>query len=418
MITLSEKEEIIENYIGMVGYEGPSVSTFSLRNGSTVLTNKRLIFLRSRLGTTSYDSIEKIEKDLQKKDSFSVDRESITGVYSDTKLRVPYLTLEYNEKGETKYASFAAADLNYDLVIKLLLTFRREVRERDPDYVKTRQRDQILIDQSHGQRDIIHQTLVDVIRSSAIEQDCEDPLFITDSRSIPEERKRSWGEALDILKDTAIFASIGTQRDKFNQEDLDILKEYVQDGGTLFITPDPKKKPPNEIAEVFGFSFGEKAIRDRKNHGVFRDHIIVRDFRDHPVNKDIESIMFGDHGCYPIILDGDVGVPIGISNPDSNPPNSTVAAEIPYGEGRVIAVGQCRIFMDDYLGEEKNFYWLENMMKYGLSTDKMDKVTPTTSEHKTAETKPKTKFCSNCGNQVDPEDLFCGNCGHKISESL
>jgi hypothetical protein len=418
MIILLEKEEIIENYIGMVGYEGPSISTFSLRNGSTVLTNKRLIFLRSRLGTTSYDSIEKIEKDLQKKDSFSVDRESITGVYSDIKLRVPYLTLEYKEGGETKYASFAAADLNYDLVIKLLLMFRRKVRERDPDYVKTRQRDQILIDQTHGQQDIIHQTIVDVIRSSAIEQDCEDLLFITDSRSIPEERKRTWNKALDLLKDTAIFASIGTQRDKFNPEDLDILKDYVQDGGTLFITPDPKKKPPNNLTEVFGFSFGEKAILDRKNHGVFRDHIIVRDFQDHPANKDIESIMFGDNGCYPIILDGDVGVPIAISSPDSNPPNSTVAAEIPYGEGRILAVGQCRIFMDDYLGEENNFNWLENMMNYALSTDKNVTVIPTTSEHKTQETKHKTKFCSNCGNQLDPDDLFCGNCGQKISESL
>jgi hypothetical protein len=412
---LSEREEIVANYIGMVGYQGPSISTFTLRNGSTVLTNKRLIFLRSRLGTTSYDSIEKIEKDLQKKDSFSLDRENITGVYSDTKLRVPYLTLEYQEEGETKHASFTPSDYNYDLVIKLVLMFRRELRERDPDYVRSRERDQILLDQSHDQRDIAYQTLVDVIRSSAIEQDCEDPLFITDSKSISEERKRPWDRAVDLLSDTAVFASIGTQRDKFNQQDKSILKEYVQEGGTLFITPDPKKKPPNNLTEVFGFRFGEKAISDRKNHGVFRDHIIVRDFPDHPANKDIESIMFGDNGCYPIILDEDTGVPIALSSPDSNPPNSIVAADIPYGEGRVIAVGQCRIFMDDYLGEENNFTWLENMMNYALSTDKEIIATSSPIEHKTEVTRTKVKFCSNCGNQVDPDDVFCGNCGQKIT---
>jgi DNA-directed RNA polymerase subunit L len=279
-----------------------------------------------------------------------------------------------------------------------------------------------------------------MIRAVALEQKCVDPLFFTESRYVSDEKRKSWSTDKDLLNETAMLISIGTQRDKFEQSDTNILKNYVQNGGTLFLTPIPKKKPPKKLADIFGISFGEKAIRDKKNHGVFQDHIKVKDFQEHPANKEIKSIMFGDHGCYPIHFTKNSGTPIAMSSKDSNPPNSIVAAEIPYGEGSVIVVGQCRIFMDDYIGEENNSEWLYNLLEYGLSQDKQvqtvspiaepaieenkvkvrlsqDKQVQTASlisESTVEEKKVMAKFCTNCGHKLGEGDKFCSNCGQRI----
>jgi hypothetical protein len=294
--------------------------------------------------------------------------------------------------------------------------FRRELKEKDPKFSeKKRNRDKIIIDQTHDQKEIIFQALRSIIRASAVDQLCEDPMYFTESKRISEDFRKSWNEVKDFFNETAMFISIGTQRDKFNQYDTNILKEYVQKGGTLFITPDPKKKPPNKLAELFGIRFGEKAIHDKKNNRLFRDHIIVRDFQNHPANKEVESIVFGDHGCYPIYLSQNNGVPIALSSKDSKPPNSIVAADVPFGEGRVLAVGQARIFMDDFLGEENNMIWLKNLMDYGLSFDKAMTISPTSEPTVSEGIKSKAKFCTSCGYKLEPDNKFCGNCGQKIN---
>jgi hypothetical protein len=254
------------------------------------------------------------------------------------------------------------------------------------------------------------------------------------------------------MNNAAMFISIGTKKNKFKQNDKEILVKYVQEGGTLFITPEPKKKPPNKLVEAFGFQFGEKAIRDKKNHGVFNDHIIVRDFQDHPANEEVDSVQFGDFGCYPIYLSQNTGVPIAYSSKDANPANSIVAADIPYGEGRVLAIGQCRLFIDYFLGEKDNVIWLKNIIDYGLSTDKTivpdaasaqqistpinsistvatsiledteepksTKVTTQISKETNGVDSPnefRLKFCTNCGTKLEQSYKFCSNCGHKIT---
>jgi hypothetical protein len=407
---LSINEEIIGNYTGMVGYLSERPPIISLKNGTTVLTSKRIIFLRSRLGETRYENMDKVEKDLQNKDSFYIKRENIVGVFADTRVRVPYLIIEYQNNNETQIASFAALD--YNAIINLVLLFRRELQEKDPSYSEDkRQRDLILIDQSHDQPDIALQALHGMIRAAALDQRCADPMFFTDSRYVLEEKRKSWNTDKDLLDKTAMLISIGTQHDKFNQNDSAILKNYVQSGGTLFLTAIPRKKPPNKLVGEFGISFGEEGIRDRKNHGVFQDHIIVKNFQEHPANNEIESIMFGDHGCYPIYFTQDTGIPIAISSKDSKPSNSIVAAEVPFGDGRVIVVGQCRIFMDDYIGEENNSDWLYNLLEYGLNQDKQAPHAAPSPETIIEEPPIKQNFCSNCGHKLGEGHKFCSNCG-------
>ena len=116
----------------MVWYQREKPPIVSIKNGTTVLTNKRIIFLKSRLGETRYEKMDKVEKDLQNKESFYIKREKITGVYADTRVRVPYLILEYRDNGETQIASFAALD--YNAIINLVLLFKRELVEKDPSY--------------------------------------------------------------------------------------------------------------------------------------------------------------------------------------------------------------------------------------------------------------------------------------------
>jgi hypothetical protein len=109
------------------------------------------------------------------------------------------------------------------------------------------------------------------------------------------------------------------------------------------------------------------------------------------------------------------GVPIALSSKDSKPPNSIVAADVPFGEGRVLAVGQARIFMDDFLGEENNMIWLKNLMDYGLSFDKAMTISPTSEPTVSEGIKSKAKFCTSCGYKLEPDNKFCGNCGQKIN---
>jgi hypothetical protein len=195
---------------------------------------------------------------------------------------------------------------------------------------------------------------------------------------------------------------------------LTLIKEYVLEGGRLFLTSNPPYDPPNPIIEPFGVGLGEKVIKDKQNHeGKHDDHILVRDLTDHPINEGVKTIRFGDYGCHPINIINADATSLGFSSSESDPPKAPVAALIPHGKGFIMAIGQTSLFKDKYMGDYDNSRWFRNILGFLLTTRQIE--TDVKPEIKTEE--PPTyniNHCTKCGAKIEAGDLFCGNCGQSI----
>lgn len=404
---MSGNEEIFGQYVGMMGYQKEEPPTFGMKNGTTIWTNKRIIFLRSRFGETRYDNFEKIEKDLEKKDSFQINLEDIVGI--DVEVHSSYLSsylkVNYKNNSETEYASFLGQLYTAGTLMNIAQAMQKKLQRKidDPEeIIMTRNRNLIQIDQTHDQIKVMdHQTaLLVALNNAATSKGCKDLIILT-------KRRKEWEKDENLkLSETALLTSFGTKHKKYKRRDIEKIKNYVSSGGVFFLTPEPDNDPPNILAIDLGVKFGKKSIEDKENHSsVFDDHIIIQDFTDHPINKNINRVSFGSYGCYPVFIQTDTGFPLAYSSPVSDPPKSIVAAIIKLGKGLVIVVGQQRIFEDDFLPTNDNFQWLQNMFEYALLFEKLENQ---------IKQEPKTKlspFCTNCGAKFNPEDKFCGECG-------
>ena len=77
----------------------------------------------------------------------------------------------------------------------------------------------------------------------------------------------------------------------------------------------------------------------------------------------------------PLWLDSwEKGIPLAYSSLTSDPANSIVAAVIPYGKGKVITVGQNKIFEDSFLSKHDNLRWAQNMFDYSLLMEKKQQL--------------------------------------------
>jgi hypothetical protein len=403
---LSVSEEIIEQYIGMQGYQKEKPPIFGAKNGTTVRTNKRIIFLRSRIGVTSYSTIEKIEEDLKKKDSFQIKLIEIFDVEADVLVGLSYLRIGYKNNGITNYASFWGENYSAGTIMSIASAIKKEPEKKEKDseeIIDSRDRILIQIDQTHDQAKKWQTALMVALKNVANTKGCQVPIILTN-------RRKDWEKEENLrLSKTVLLTSLGTKSKKYKPKDVNKIKNYVLDGGVFFLTPEPDNDPPNTIAENLGVKFIKKSIVDKENNDdIFDDHIIVEDFTNHPINNDISKVLFGHHGCYPIILQTESGDPLAYSSIKSIPPRSIVAATVQLGKGLVIVVGQNNIFEDDFIPKHDNYKWLQNMFDFALLYEKNQ-------EKSIQESIKIMKFCTNCGSNLNPTDIFCGECGTRIS---
>jgi hypothetical protein len=169
-----------------------------------------------------------------------------------------------------------------------------------------------------------------------------------------------------LLPKAAVLVSIGTKSgENFSQEERELIDNYVRDGGHLFITAYPPEKPPNELLEQLGAKFGENKIQDKKHHaGRHKDHIIVEDLTNHPINEGVKSIQIGKFGCYPIEIENPQTTVLAFSSGDAEPPLEPIAALLSCGAGKAVIIGQTRLFQDDFIEKLDNRRWLQNIISY------------------------------------------------------
>lgn len=390
-------------------------SILSLGSGVLLLTNKRLVYLKSRLGLTYYDSVEDFERDLKKKGSFEIPVSKITGIESDQHLMVPYIRVTHDAKTGSKTFSFWPETIEDMAVftswVEVIFHEMKKARG-DLEYEEkgVRERSIFIVDQSHDQDDRGISKIVDIVNDTCSQLQLAEPFAIQGKPSDELLLKNK-----HLLPDAVGLMSIGTQSgEKFSLEERELITEYVRNGGRLLLAAYPPYEPPNEILEPFGIEFIANSIEDEEHHaGRHKDHIIVEDLVDHRINEGVKSIRMGKFGCYPIKIENPRVTILAYSSGVADPPQAPIAAIVPHESGMVLAIGQTRLFQDDLIEEHDNTRWLKNIIEY-LVTEQIETV-PIAESRAVTESKI-ISYCPYCGAKLSEGDIFCGKCGQRIAE--
>jgi hypothetical protein len=406
----TDREEIIKQAINLMGHQKFEPKKIQFSNATSVLTNKSLYYIPQGFRQVYYQDINKIKEDLKKKESIIIQLDKITDVFIPDKTRMtPYFRIEYKSENVPKYATFSSSQAESDqITLDWAFKIRRELRRLDKKYIKmeeSKSKKYILIDQTHDQIDLLENPIIPkesifvTLHSISLEFGFESPKILR-------HRKNEWEKQPDeYFNKIALLTSFGTKKKKYKDKDFEKIKSIISNGGVLFLTPAPPNDPPNQLADSLGIRFGDKAIVDKSNYeNGHEDHIIVRDFIDHPINNHVKSISFGDQGCFPVYPKTADCIPLAYSSESSVPPKMPVAIFLPYSSGKIIAVGQTKIFDQEYLTKHDNMTWLENIISYILSE----------STQGDDEDLQKINYCTNCANKLSTNDMFCGECGTRV----
>jgi hypothetical protein len=421
-----EYERVITHINDVSSNEKEKKSIFGAIRGDLILTNKRLVFIKTGWGIhiKSYEDVTEIEKSLQtKKENFDIPLTSVMEAESDSHMMSTYLTVRYQAPSGPKVRNFFVPATYYfeaDKWVKMISQEANKVRyslassERE-EPVEYGDRSLIILDQTHTGYvgEIVNKVFLETLESMRDHLNLEDPLIL---KGKPKDELLMKNR--ELLPRTILLVFLGIKSNKFSQSELEIIESYVREGGRLLITPDPPFDPPNLVTERFGLRFRRDTIEDRLHHeGKHKDHIIVTDLKDHPINEGVKSICFGDYGCYQLGVAGREATVLAFSSEDSDPPNTPVAALIPYGSGQVVAIGQAHLFERKYLdmGQFNNAKWLKNIINFLSSTESLKEPDRQFESGKLME--PEQKYCTNCGAKLDPDGIYCGHCGFMHAQS-
>ncbi|MEM2184668.1 MAG: S49 family peptidase [Candidatus Methanomethylicia archaeon] len=150
----------------------------------------------------------------------------------------------------------------------------------------------------------------------------------------------------------------------FTPHEINIIKNYVSNGGKLLMIYDPSIVSSiyiNMLAQEYGMHFSDGYLYDLKyNYGIYRN-IVLKNFTNHPLTSNItelilftaaqvyggkEKLAYTFNTTYLSLLDvRNVYTPIAIN-------------------GNVIAIGDLTFLLDPFhdIGDNKNF--LENLVKF------------------------------------------------------
>jgi hypothetical protein len=340
--------------------------------GWLFLTEDKVVFAKTGMRVI-YKALYN-EKELEKlynegKVKLEIPISSIIEAAADTKLATPYLRVRYrSQKGDKVLSFIHAGDMivsSYSSFVEDIYRIKMEHRQREaPGKEAERlQRDLVIVDQSHDQGGQARNAkIVDTLNGVcsqlqlavplALQGHPTDELFITNQHHLP---------------NTALLILFGMKKGKFEKKELALICDYVKNGGQLLLTADAPYDPPNIFLEPFGVKLLKEIIEDEiNNDGKHKDHIIVKNFSNHPVNAGVNAACFGKYGCYPIEASPNAIVLASSSN-NAKPPNLPVATLTPYGNGQILIIGQTSLFQDDFVNKLDNERWLKNIITFLLS---------------------------------------------------
>jgi len=182
--------------------------------------------------------------------------------------------------------------------------------------------------------------------------------------------KGKWSDQLlsnkKLLEKTKILVLSGLESsNKISNKEIDAIKNYIQEGGTLFLSgPSFEGEDTNAVASNFGVKFEWTKIVDEGHYeSKYPDHVIISNFHDHEITKNIEQFCFGDYGGFPLIPNENV-TSLARTSQTSNPSETTVLAHKQYGKGVIIFASSSTTFKDKYLKMFDNKKLAENIFRY------------------------------------------------------
>ena len=401
---MSQENPLIRQQTNIIANDKERPSVFGRTTGTLLLTKRRLLWVKGGLVDKIYRKQEDFDKALEERGGFEVPLASIKELNTGSFSLVPFFNVVYQTDAGLKACSFCHSDAEdmtpwFD-AIDGELKARLEPSPGKQEGV----RDLILVDQSHDQDDRGTMQIADVVNAVSTRLNLNEP-FAMQGR--PEHELLVANDHL--LPRARLLISLGTKSgEKFSPKERGRIKKYVEEGGRFLLTAFSPEDPPNDLTDAFGVTFIKNVVTDEAHHaGRHKDHILVTDLADHPINEGVETIRFGKFGCYPLQLENPDARILASSSAQADPPNAPVAALVPYGRGHVMVIGQTRLFQDDFIDEADNRRWFENMIAFLTS-----KSTPTTEKEGDV---PIPKYCTQCGSTISEGSLFCGTCGVKVS---
>jgi len=153
----------------------------------------------------------------------------------------------------------------------------------------------------------------------------------------------------------------------FDLEEIEIIEQYVKNGGSLFIISDgggdhENETNLNDIAEKFGFKFNSDFVLDSMNYIRLQDRPIIDIIEPHPISLEINKFVHSS-GCSLFIdntFNSDKNIEINVvgysglnsflkiydgeTYIEKDIPKNPVLVAIKYYKGRIVGLGNISIF--------------------------------------------------------------------------
>ena len=102
--------------------------------------------------------------------------------------------------------------------------------------------------------------------------------------------------SLDKLIKYKMIVIGGPRESMFEVEEINVIVEYVKQGGSLLIINDEAgdygcNTNLSELTEHFGFKFNPTIVADSMNFQNIQSRVIVSDFEPHPTTRDVDGIV-------------------------------------------------------------------------------------------------------------------------------
>ena len=173
---------------------------------------------------------------------------------------------------------------------------------------------------------------------------------------------------------------------KFNSNELDILRNYVNNGNNLILLSHAggdkgRRTNLSVLSQIFGIKFNNDQVFDKSQNLDLDSFPLVSTHSEYYSNKKIGPVCYRI-GCSLEILNNKV-LPLAVTNSTAIPDNAVIAAFSEYGKGRVVCVGSYEMFRDDVKGGitynanlEFFLFLIEILIKIDLKNDKINDFLP------------------------------------------
>jgi hypothetical protein len=133
---------------------------------------------------------------------------------------------------------------------------------------------------------------------------------------------------------------------KLRPAEIDVLKRYVEKGGGLLLLAlsggdRGLMNNLSKLAESFGISFDNTAVKDERNNAGIPTMPIISDITSHPITEDVKDLIYPS-GCT-LKISGKA-VEIAKTSEMAEPAQQPIIAIAEHHKGRVVCAGSYEIF--------------------------------------------------------------------------